>query len=267
MSVTQAIRAVVFDWAGTTIDCGCQAPAVVFQRIFEEREVPISVAQARGPMGKSKRDHIASLFADPDIASRWTTRHGSRPDDAAIDDLYALFLPLQKSVLAQHSQVIRGIPEMIAQLRAQGIRIGSTTGYTRELMSVVTPLAESGGYAPDSLVCSDDVQFGRPAPWMLYHAVEPFNVYPLADVVKVDDTPVGIEAGRNAGCWSIGVALTGNECGLTQAELDALSPEELDQRAAPIRQKLLQAGAHHVLNSAAQLPTLLPQLVGKSPVS
>lgn len=257
MPPTETIKAVIFDWAGTTIDYGCQAPAAVFQQIFTERGVPVSVSQARGPMGKSKRDHIAAIFDYPDVAARWREKYGIPPDDAAIDELYARFLPLQKEILARHSDVIPGIPEMTQQLHARGIRIGSTTGYTRELMSVVTPLAAAGGYAPEVLICSDDVRIGRPAPWMLLAAMERLNVYPPTSVVKVDDTPVGIEAGRNAGCWTVGIALTGNECGLTQAEAEALTTEEREKMLAPIRDKLFAAGAHDVLDSAAQLPELL----------
>ena len=51
------------------------------------------------------------------------------------------------------------------------------------------------------------------------------DVFPMTSMVKVDDTPVGIEAGRNAGCWTVGVTRTGNCVGLSVEEIDQLAPD------------------------------------------
>ncbi len=61
--------------------------------------------------------------------------------------------------------------DLLYALSAAGVLLGSTTGYTRDLMSVVLPLAKEAGVAPDAAVCSDDVPSGRPRPWMLLEAL------------------------------------------------------------------------------------------------
>src|SRR5262245_12563345 len=157
------LKAVIFDWAGTTVDYGSRAPTQVFVEIFRRRGVQITEAEARGPMGAAKRDHIAALVALPRIAAQWKAHCGRDPGQPDVTLMYEEFLPLQKETLARNgSDVIPGVPEAIEKLRQQGVKIGSTTGYTRELMEVVAPLAARGGYAPEVIVCSDDVPAGRP---------------------------------------------------------------------------------------------------------
>jgi hypothetical protein len=67
---------------------------------------------------------------------------------------------------------------------------------------------------------------GRPKPWMSTRVAEALDVYPLAAVVKVDDTLPGLLEGLNAGMWTVGVAASGNELGLSQAEHDALKASD-----------------------------------------
>lgn len=251
------IKAVVFDWAGTTIDHGCLAPAKVFQEVFDRRGVPISEAQARGPMGTAKRDHIASIAALEDVSARWSELHGAPPSVVDVDAMYADFLPLQLEILGQYTELIAGTAEVFAYLKSRSILVGSSTGYTRELMSVVLPAASRQGYTPDSVICSDDVLHGRPAPWMLYEAMHRMNAFPVTQVVKVDDTPVGIVAGKNAGAITVAVTKTGNQMGLSQQAVDQLAPEELRARLIDIRGQFEAVGADYIIESIAELPELL----------
>ncbi len=253
-------KAVLFDWAGTTVDYGSCAPARVFVEVFRRRGVAITEAEARGPMGRAKREHIAAIANLPRVAELWRDEFGHLPTDADVQAMYDDFLPLQKATLANNSDVIPGIPEAVAECRRRGLKIGSSTGYTRELMEVVAPLAARGGYSPDAIVCSDDVTAGRPAPWMNFRAAELLGVYPMSSVLVVDDTPIGIAAGLNAGATTVAITQTGNALGLSLAEVTALSAGELDSRLATIEQDFRQAGAHHLLRSVADLPDLLSQL-------
>ena len=251
------IQAVLFDWAGTTVDYGSRAPVQVFREIFHRIGIEITEDEARGPMGKAKREHIASVLAVPRVTTLWRGRFGSDPTVTDVDRLYADFLPLQLSVLSQGSDVIPGIPGMIAELRSRGLKIGSSTGYTRALMEAVIPIAREQGYAPDVVLCSDEVPAGRPMPWLNFRACEALGVYPPASVLVVDDTPIGIQAGRNAGMWVVGVTMTGNGLGLSQEEAESLPEEELNHRLSLLEEQYHAAGAHFVLRSAANLLLVL----------
>lgn len=257
------VKAVVFDWAGTVIDFGCCAPASVFRRIFDEKGLSITARQAREPMGLAKRDHIAAVLAMPEVRENWTEKFGQAPTESDIDALYDNFLPLQKEVLADHCDIIPGVVGLVETLRGRQIAIGGTTGYTRALMSAVTPAAAAQGYVPDAEICSDEVRQGRPAPWMLFEIAQRTNVYPLSCVVKVDDTPVGIAAGHAAGAWTVAVTDTGNEMGLTLAEYEALSEAEKDQRRAEIVRRFDATRPHFFVRSVADLPDVLSKIDAK----
>jgi phosphonoacetaldehyde hydrolase len=146
---------------------------------------------------------------------------------------------------------------MVETLRARGVRLGSSTGYTRTLMDVVEPLAAAQGYAAEVVITADDVPLGRPAPWANLRACEHLGVTDFSRVVVVDDTTVGVEAGRAAGMWTVGVTRTGNEVGLSAADWEALPNPQQTCLLNAARNRLLRAGAHFVLESAAELSELI----------
>ena len=256
------LRAVVFDWAGTMIDHGSKAPMGVFLRAFAHFGVEITVAEARGPMGMAKRDHIAAVLRLPRVAAAWAERHGHPPSEADIDKVYEVFVPMNIEVAADYADLIEGAAETFQRLKGRGLKIGSTTGYTREIMAPILPRAAAQGYAPDNLVCAGDLPAGRPTPLMLYKTFLDLGVWPAWAVAKVDDTEVGIAEGLNAGCWTIGVALTGNVFGLDPAETEALSAEEFEARRTEAYGKLVRAGAHFVVDSVADVEEVLDEIEG-----
>jgi phosphonoacetaldehyde hydrolase len=254
------IRAIIFDWAGTMIDYGSCAPASVFQSIFEQEGVSITPAQAREPMGMAKLEHIKAVLRMPAVQEKWQTHKGQPGGDADADRMYEKFLPLQKRVLVDHSKVIPGAVETAQWCAEHDIQVGGTTGYTRELMEIVLPLAAEQGYQPQVSLAAEDAPAGRPAPWMIFEIAKQFGVYPLTHCVKVDDTIVGIEAGRNAGCWTVGVTKSGNEVGLSEAEVTAMPPAELEERVARATAKFQANGAHFVIESVAEIPSVVKQI-------
>ena len=256
----QHLKAIVLDWAGTTVDHGSCAPAFVFQEIFRRRGVSITPAQAREPMGRAKRDHIEAIASMPDVSQAWLQEHGKEWTQEDIDAMYADFLPLQKETLQRGSDVIFGVAETVQWCRDAGLKIGSSTGYTHELMSVVEPVAAAQGYSPDIVLCSEDAPMGRPAPYLLHEAAKRLEVYPMWHIVKVDDTPVGIEAGCNAGCWTVGVTRTGNGVGLSADEVASVSSDELQKLCDRAGKVLTDAGAHFIVESVADLRPVLQEI-------
>jgi phosphonoacetaldehyde hydrolase len=248
---------VVFDWAGTTVDHGCYGPVAAFVRVFAHHDVKVSTAEARGPMGLHKKDHLREMLRSPEITERWRRAHGRDWTECDVGVLYQDFIPLQLEVIDEHSRLVPGLLGCVAELRCQGIHIGATTGYFQAAAERVYDAARVQGYVPDHAVCAEDVPEGRPAPWMVFRIMEQLGVYPPATVVKVGDTVPDIEEGLNAGAWSVGVTRTSSEVGCTEAEWATLGPAERQARLTHARNKLLDAGAHAVLESLAELPALL----------
>jgi phosphonoacetaldehyde hydrolase len=253
-------RAVLFDWAGTTVDYGSRAPTQVFLEIFRRRGVEITEEEARGPMGMAKREHIASVLSVPRVFGLWKKVHRRDPAEADVQAMYDEFLPLQKETLARGSDLIPGAVEAVNHCRSLGLKIGSSTGYTRALMEVVAPIAAKGGYAPDCILCADDVSAGRPAPWLNFRAAEQLGVFPMRDILVVDDTFVGIWAGKNAGCVTVAVTQSGNELGMSVAEVQALPPVRLSSHLEVISRRFLSRGADYAIPSIADLPELIERI-------
>jgi phosphonoacetaldehyde hydrolase len=245
------IEAVLFDWAGTTMDYGCIAPAEVFVEVFKRQKIPIDIAEARGPMGAHKRDHIQRITEIDRVRERWQQVHGRAPNNSDVDRMYAEFIPLQLKCLSDYSALIPGTLDAAAELRARGIKIGSTTGYSRDMMEINLKDAAKQGYAPDLTISASEVPHGRPFPYMCLENVIRLGVSTVEACVKVDDTIPGIEEGLNAGMWTVGFAVSGNEVGLSLAEWNRLPAAEQQTRRARAYQRMEQCGAHYVVDSIA----------------
>lgn len=257
------LKAILLDWAGTTMDYGCYAPAVVFVQVYERKGVPISVQEARVPMGAHKKVHIRKISQLESVRDRWFQAHGRVPEEEDVQAMFEDFVPLQMNVLADYSDLIPGTLDAVADFRARGLKIGSTTGYTREMMGLLQSEAAERGYVPDSTVCATDVPEGRPAPFMCLQNMINLQVYPPEAIIKVDDTIPGIEEGLNAGMWTIGLAKTGNEIGLNAQEIAKLAPAELNPKLERAYTRMAQAGAHFVVDGIWDVPAVLDEIAAR----
>ncbi len=251
--MTTAIKAVILDWAGTMIDHGSRAPVVALIRLFKQAGVPIDEAEARADMGRAKRDHIRAILAMPRVREAWRAAHGTDPQEADVTHLHDAVGPIMREAARDCATLIPGALDLVERLAAAGVPIGSCTGYTREMMADILPLAAEQGYAPAVVVCSGETPVGRPSPLMLWKALVELGVWPAWACVKVDDATVGIGEGKAAGSWTVGVAASGNGVGLTYDELLALPETEHRQRVDAASAALKAAGADYVIDSVAGL--------------
>ncbi len=255
------VKLVIFDWAGTTVDYGCYAPAVVFIEVFKRRGVEITMEQARRPMGLKKVDHIRAISQQDEVAGLWEQVHGRKCTEDDVQDMFEKdFVPLQIGCIADYSALIPGTLEAVDELRRRGIKIGSTTGYFTEAMEINYREAKKQGYVPDANACASDVPAGRPEPWMVLSNMQQLRIYPPEAVVKVDDTKPGIEEGLNACVWTVGLSKTGNEVGLNEQELASLPEQEVRRKVARAEEALLKTGAHYVVESIADVPGIVLQI-------
>lgn len=250
---TGAIEAVLLDWAGTTMDFGCIAPARVFVEVFKRKNVPITMEEARAPMGAHKRVHIQRITELDSVRSRWQQVHGRLPNEDDVSAMFADFVPLQVACLSEYSALIPGTLDVIAQLRQRGMKIGSTTGYLPEMMKVNQEDAKRQGYEPDATVCAGDVPHGRPYPYMCLLNVVKLGATTVQACVKIDDTIPGVEEGLNAGMWTIGLAVSGNEVGMPLDEWKALPEVEQQAKRRRAYARMWQCGAHYTVDTIADI--------------
>lgn len=254
------LKAVILDWAGTTLDYGCFAPALVFVEVYKRKNVPITIEQSRVPMGAHKKEHIRQISKMEDVSQRWEKVHGRKPDDDDVEAMFQDFVPLQLDCLADYAELIPGALEAVAKFRKRGLKIGSTTGYTTEMMKLLLQEANKRGYEPDASVCASDVPAGRPHPWMCLKNAFDLQTYPMEAFVKVGDTLPDVGEGLNAGMWTIGLAQTGNKLGLREEDIEALDPEVRDMRMQRAYQRMSQAGAHYVVDGIWDVDPVLDEI-------
>jgi phosphonoacetaldehyde hydrolase len=254
------VEAVIFDWAGTTVDHGSLAPVRAVTELFRHHGIPLVDGDARKDMGIFKRDHIRNVLAMPHVSQQWRELTGAAPCERDVSRLFADFLPLQMSMLEEYSQVIDGVPALVERLRSKGLHMGSTTGYTRPMLDVLVERAAAQGYRAARALCPDDAPGGRPNPWMCLQLAIHFRLSATFAAVKIGDTVSDIDEALNAGMWAVGVAATGNEIGLSASDLAALPQEDRRTRMEAARDRLMAAGAHYVIDSAACCEGILDEI-------
>lgn len=254
------VQAVIFDWAGTTVDYGCFTPVQAFVEIFRIRGIDITIKEAREPMGLLKMNHIMELLKMKRISNLWIAKFGKEPDERDLKSLYRDFEALLFKVLKENAKPIPGVIELVSRLRQQGIKIGSTTGYTREMIDVVKQEAEKWGYQPDSIVASNEVPAGRPAPWMCFKTAMNLQVYPLSKIVKVGDTISDIKEGISAGMWTVAVLKGGSEIGLSEAEINEMDPYDFQKRMKHAENRFWNAGADFVIDEIGDLLEIIDRI-------
>jgi phosphonoacetaldehyde hydrolase len=228
------------------------APVAAFAAAFADAGVPLSTAQIRKPMGLEKRRHLTVMLADEAVIARWRSVVGREPDDRDISALYEAFQTRLLEILPRHAGLVPGLLETLTSLRAADIKIGSNSGYSRRMMDALAPAAAANGFVPDCIVAADEVSADRPAPDLSLKCMQLLQLENAA-AIKVDDTRAGIEEGRNAGLWTVGVAISGNEVGLSFEEWSALGSGEQERLRAAARQRVQTFGADFVVDTVAEL--------------
>lgn len=252
------IEAVIFDWAGTTVDYGCFAPVQAFVEAFAHFGIHVTMEETRKPMGMLKIEHIRTMLNMERIAALWKEAYGRQPADEDVQAVYEQFEPKLLSILNRYSDPKPFVLDAVAELRSMGLKIGSTTGYTDKMMEIVVPEAAKQGYAPDCWFSPDSVGGkGRPCPYMIFRNMQQLQISSVRKVVKVGDTVSDIREGVNAGLWTVGVIEGSSELGLSREEWEALSDEERRAEAKRAESSFRSAGADFVIMNMSELPGLV----------
>jgi phosphonoacetaldehyde hydrolase len=254
------IPAVFLDWAGTSVDHGSIAPVHALESIFHEYGMTAPRPLVRRHMGLAKKDHIRKLLNEPYVEEQWTARYHAPPQERDVEGMYARFEPQMMEVLAGYATVISGVADTVEEMRAQGMKIAGTTGYTRPMLDRLEVMAATQGFRTDRSLAPEDAGGGRPFPWMCYRLAMELHIYPLFRCVKIGDTESDIAEGLNAGMWTIGVTRSGNSVGLAEADWLKLASEEQTKLLTCAERELRSAGAHYTSETVAHVLPILDEI-------
>ena len=218
------INLVVFDMAGTTIEDAGQVPAA-FTTVLSKHGITIDDEALRAVRGASKRDAIRHF-----VAAHYPTNI-----DALTDEIYSEFCAyLARLFNSGGVKPVPGVTATFEWLRSQGIKIALNTGFDRPTTDLIIDAVGWRNGVADAIVCGDEVALGRPAPYLIFHAMEATGVTGVDQVMCVGDTVLDLQAGRNAGVRYVIGVLSG----------------------AHRKAQLEQAPLTHLIDSVAALPSI-----------
>lgn len=257
---------VMLDCSGTIMDRYVDAPAIVFVEVFRRHGLEISMPEARAPMGLRKDLHIAAILQLPTVRSRFVEKFGRESQATDVADIFADFVPMQVNLLrtGNYHELLPGVTDVTCALQARGVKIGITTGFTRDMLDVLLAGAATQGFIPDSRCAGDEVEMPRPTAYMVIKNLERLGVYNLRNAmrrtVKVDDTVSGAGEGAPL-CWRVGVSKWSNYVADSWQAVRQMSAEEMARREAASKEKLVrESGAHYVIDDLRDLPAVIADI-------
>lgn len=219
------IRLAMFDMAGTTVNDVVEGYPLVIgatKRAFARHGIVLPVEWINAQRGREKKEMIAGLLRE------------SGGPATLLERIYATFLAELERGLAAVTE-IEGAGEVFQKLRRRGIKVGLGSGFPTDVVDkILSHLGWRAQGLVDYYASAEQVGEGRPSPKMIQMAMAEIGIADPREVVKIGDTVMDIQEGKNAGVWTVAV-LTGSQA----------------------RRQLAAAGPDYILPSIRELPPLL----------
>jgi len=221
---------IVFDMAGTTVQDNDEVLSC-FQHACEQEGITAARERLNALMGVSKLEVFNIL---------WEEQMPLAPEaqiEAVAARSFMVFRDILETYYRSHPVFpAQGVPEIFEYLHAQNIKIVLNTGFYRQVTDIIL---ERLGWVKHPLIAltisSDEVPAGRPAPYMIFKAMQTLGLQDVRRVVKIGDTPVDLEEGRNAGCGLVLGVLNGSH---TMSELIACDSDGLMVNLQELKSRL-----------------------------
>lgn len=199
------IKLLVFDLAGTTVDDsveGVPLVAVAMRETFEKHGYDIDVEIVNKYRGMEKREAIQCILNDLHKQSNTTPTND-------VEVIFKDFKYFLNKHLSSIKNEIPGTTDVFRKLKSAGMKIAVGSGFPH---SVVEAIVSTLNWTElvDYLSSAEKAGHGRPHPAMIHSAMKFFGISDPRSVVKVGDTKIDVQEGKNAGCWTVSV-LTGTQ--------------------------------------------------------
>lgn len=260
------LKAGIFDWSGTLTDECSIAPAYAFHETFRHAKCPISMQDARAPMGLSKGDHLKQILNTSQVGEHWQKQYHRTWNHNDFTLLLHNYEINQLACISRFSSFIPGAFDSLYTLKNHyGMKIGLTTGFPKIVSDKFLAIANRVGiqHYIDSAVASDEVKNGRPSPDGIHENLKRLDIDESQShlVVKVDDTLGGIGEGKAAKTWTVGVYATSSYMNVDSIEqLRNMSTEEFLNRAMESKAKLLQSRPDFLIPSVRLMPLVVDRI-------
>lgn len=262
------IRACIFDLGGTIVDRYSLTPFLSLKKAFLKNKLYIRDELIYKDMGISKSEHIRKITNDPEVKHQFYELEFRDIRERDRLFIYNDFNEIQKRA-ASKINIIPETKDIIDYLRNKDILIGVTTGFNKEITNIIHDRLDNEGIYIDKYVSSTCLDKpARPYPYMINHIMDEFKIDESYNVIKLDDTVIGLEEGRAAHCWTAGVSRwSTNMMVKSLDESYSLTCDEIKEKNKISRNILKKGRPHYILDTLNDLPEVLDILGMKVKIS
>lgn len=259
-----SIRLVVFDLGGTIVDKYSLSPFISLRQAFQKKGLIIPNKLIYKDMGMNKYDHIQEILLHNKYISRqWMHVHGEYPNIESTMSVFDEFIKYQMNEGIKHIEILPETKPCIKWLGDNNISTGVTTGFSRPIMNTIKEKLLDENIHIDKYVSSTCLgKPGRPNPHMMREIMYSLGIHNNPRrAIKIDDSIVGINEGKNSGALTVGVAKWSSNMQMTDYDEDKkLSKKEYYKRLKISREILWSAKPDYVINSLNELPKIIYHL-------
>lgn len=210
------IKLVVFDIAGTTVKDNGEI-VTAFWNALKEYGYTVPKAKINALMGYKKPEAIRKIVEEHE-------ENKERILEEYISAIHDRFLELMLTYYRNAEEIVPlpNVLDVFSFLRENDIKIGLDTGFSKDITDVI--MQRLGWLADgviDYVVSSDEVPAGRPQPYMIQRMMQQAGITDAQQVIKVGDTEVDVQEGKNAGCLYSVAVTTG---AFTRSQLEPYRP-------------------------------------------
>lgn len=263
-----SIRLVICDLGGTIVDKYSLSPFISLKQAFKRKRINVNNNLIYKDMGMNKQEHIGEILNDKYTRRIWFKLYGQYPNSSSVMSVYDEFIKYQMNEGISNIEILPETKSCIKWLGDNNISIGATTGFSKPIMSAIKEKLIDENIHIDKYVSSTCLgKPGRPNPHMMNSIINSLSIADPKRVIKVDDTCVGIEEGKNAGTLTVGVAKWSTNMKMTDYDQDKnMSKEEYVERLKSSREALWKANPDYVIDDLNQLPNIIKHINNESEI-
>ena len=261
------IRLCIFDLGGTIVDKYSLSPFISLKQAFKNKRINVNNHLIYKDMGMNKHEHIEEILKDKYIRRNWFKLYGQYPNQNSAMSVYDEFIKYQMDDGIKNIEILPETKSCINWLKNNNISIGATTGFSRPIMNAIKEKLLDEDIYIDKYVSSTCLgKPGRPNPHMMNEIINKLDLtFDTRKIIKVDDTCVGIQEGKNAGTLTIGVAKWSTNMKMTEYNQDEnMTKEEYVERLKCSREALWSANPDYVIESLDELPRIINHINSES---
>tara|TARA_Y100001958_G_C21157721_1_gene492359 strand:- start:276 stop:1067 length:792 start_codon:yes stop_codon:yes gene_type:complete len=254
-----SIRLAVLDLGGTIVDKFSLSPFISLKQAFKNKRINLNNHLIYKDMGMNKQEHIREILNNKYVSRNWFKLYGQYPNSSSVMSVYDEFIKYQMDEGISNIEILPETKNTIKWLGDNNISTGVTTGFSKPVMNAIKEKLINDDIHIDKYVSSTCLgRPGRPNPHMMNSIINHLSIADRKRVIKIDDTCVGIEEGKNAGALTVGVAKWSTNMKMIDYNQDKnMSKEEYVERLKNSREALRLASPDYVIDSLDELPRII----------